>query len=205
MGYQWRDHDSCCRKDLKNQEQLAYREYRKQVCKLEKEYKITSDHYNYDYDSWTKNDRNFDYEIGVLYTEYENKQNIICAKRMARFLIATNIARRGKLLHLDNAIRELQKYGPDGEEIIQALETPIMPMVLNSQSYLAQELHCSYHVTLMDNNLLNYCINMIKMYQNCGKYGEKGRKHYENFVKKFHKKYTDNYRILRQNLDQRSF
>lgn len=192
-------------KDLEHQECSAYREYMEQVGILEKKYKITSEHYDYNYNSWTDNDKRFDYETSDLHTKYENKQNIIRAKRMARFLIATNIARRGKLLHPDNAIRELQKYGPDGEEIIQALETPIMPMVLNSQSYLAQELHCSYHVTLMDNNLLNYCTNMIKMYQNWGKYGEKGRKHYENFVKKFHKKYTDNYRILRQNLDQRSF
>lgn len=196
-------------KDLTNQIDTLTKEKEKRLTKIEQELGMPENFWDtFDWKNMYSDERACAY-FGTsepIEAEYDKQTKILSAKYAALFMIANNIAQRGKLLHPDTAIHKLQKHGDDGKFVINTIENNFeYQPILNAHAYLSRELYRSYHITLMDYNLYNYCQEMIKMYKNCGRYGEKGRKHYENFAKKFHKKYIDKIRFLRQNLDQKPF
>lgn len=175
--------------ELQELKQALVKEYDKCYADLQQKYNISVN--LFDYEDWTENDANFANDSEELYAKYEKQQRIIDAKWAAKFLIATNIARRGKLLHPDTAIKKLQKYGEDGKNVIDVINTPVLPMVFNSEPYLAHELRTSFHVTLMDTSLLQYLLTKIRnleyIFPDDDECKKKHIQHYKNFVKKFHK------------------
>ena len=177
--------------ELQELKKALVKEYEKSNAKLLQKYSISDDHFDYDYEKWTEDDYNFSDAYEELYAEHEHAQQIIDAKIAARFLIAKNIARRGKLLHPDTAVRKLKKYGDNGKYVIDMIGTPVLPMVFNSEPYLARELYNSFHVTLMDTSLLQYLLTKIRnleyIFPDDDEYRKKQIKHYKSFVKKFHK------------------
>lgn len=185
-------------KKLKNLESLE-----SQLKKLERDYAvlfvncadaygISDEHFDYNYGDWTENDYNFQEEYAELHAVLESKHHIISAKWAADFLVATNIAHRGKLLHPDTAKRKLQNYGKDGQKVIYMIDKPVVPCVINAEPYLARELHHKYNITLMDKPLadwVEYRTTALASYAN-PKYNPcayKKLQQLKNFSKKFHK------------------
>jgi len=131
------------------------------------------------------------------------------AEYTAMFLIANNIAHRGKLLHPDTAIKKLYKMQQKGSIYACIAETHITNSTTPSLSYSAiakpnlhYYLHKYYGVTLMDYTMYQYCTKQINLHKQYGKYGAKDLQHYENLVKKFHTAVINN-KI--QQLDDRPF
>ena len=155
--------------------------YEKNFAELQQKYNILDDHFDYKFEEWTENDYNFADASAELHAKYTHTERLICAKWAAKFLIATNIARRGKLLHPDVAIRKLGEYGNEGKRIIDMIKTPVLPMVLNSEPYLARELYKSYDVMLLDKNMY------AKLYDYINYYPNRKSDKYKNLLKKFHK------------------
>ena len=121
----------------------------------------------------------------------------ISAEYVADFLIANNIARRGKLLHPDTAIKKLYKMQQKGSIHAYIAETDIINSTTPSLSYSAVAepnlhyyLHKYYGVTLMDYTMYQYCTKQINLHK------------HENLVKKFHAAVINN-KI--QQLDNRPF
>jgi len=115
------------------------------------------------------------------------------AEYTAMFLIANNIARRGKLLHPDTAIKQLRKMQQSGsiyacfaESHIINSTTPLLSCSAIAKPNLHYYLHKYYGVTLMDYTMYQYCMNQINLHKHRGKYGVKDLQHYENLAKKFH-------------------
>ena len=175
--------------ELQELGQTLVEEYEQNSKDLQQKYNISDSHFDYKFEEWTENDHNFADESEELYAEFEHTQRVLDAKLAAKFLIATNIARRGKLLHPDTAVRKLKKYGKDGKYVIDMISSPVLPMVFNSEPYLARELYNSFHVTLMDAHLLR-CL-LTEMHNHTyifpDEYRKKRFNHCKNFVKKFHK------------------
>ena len=130
-------------------------------------------------------------------TEQEHKEILdkfmpifrrINAEIDAQYLIANNIARRGKPLHPDTAIKKLNKIRGS----VQAWS--IKQTVIDRKSWsganeydLGYFLKRDFGVTIMDAPTYKECQDMINMYRKCGAFGRKELQHYENFAKKFHK------------------
>jgi len=131
------------------------------------------------------------------------------AEYTAMFLIANNIARRGKLLHPDTAIKKLYKMQHNGsiyayfaESHIINSTTPLLSYSAVAKPNLHYYLHKYYGITLMDYTMYQYCMDQINLHKQRGKYGTKDLQHYENLVKKFHAAVINN-KI--QQLDDRPF
>ena len=131
------------------------------------------------------------------------------AEYTAMFLIANNIAHRGKLLHPDTAIKKLYKMQQKGsiyaclaESCITNSTTPLLSYSAIAKPNLHYYLHKYYGVTLMDYTMYQYCMEQINLHKQRGKYGAKDLQHYENLVKKFHAAVINN-KI--QQLDNRPF
>ncbi len=148
----------------------------------------------------------FKTDCAEIVAKYDVVLSRLGAEYTAMFLIANNIARRGKLLHPDTAIKKLYKMQQKGS--IQAY-THIINSTIPSLSYSAVSqpnlhyyLHKYYGVTLMDYTMYQYCMEQINLHKQRGKYGTKDLQHYENLVKKFHAAVINN-KI--QQLDNRPF
>ena len=106
----------------------------------------------------------------------------------AQYLIANNIARRGKPLHPDTAIKKLNKIRGS----VQAWS--IKQTVIDRKSWsganeydLGYFLKRDFNVTIMNTDAYKECQDMIDMYRKWGAGGRKKLQHYENFAKKFRK------------------
>lgn len=188
---------------LQNQIGALGDEYTTRVGILRKKYKIDDinldqkTHAGTDYD---KLDKYYDFleEQGEVLNDVNYRQCVLDAKWMAMFLIATNIARRGKYLHPEVAIRKLKKYKYENSKyIITELEMPVVSQILNSKSYLASELYKSYDVMLLNQSKYIELVRYISMYP-----GQKADK-YKNLLKKFHKQNT--IECILYKMDDRSF
>ena len=171
---------------LKKQISSLDNECGERIYKLQEEYSPYIDDFEFYDDLNAKfsdiqlNYINDEYEI---LTDIEKRQHIICAKWAAKFLIATNIARRGKLLHPDTAIRKLYKYNNSNiKYILDTLTLPVLPFVLDSEPYLSRELYQKYNVLLLNKNLYMNLKQYIKLYPE-----DRKSKQYANLLKKFHK------------------
>lgn len=150
----------------------------------EQEYNLSDAYLNGAFTGWTEEDWNcaHDDEEDMYYTE--RKQKITHAKWAALFLIATHIARRGKVLHADTAIKKLQKYGDDGKKIIDMINTPVVYQIANSEPFLTSVLYKHYGITLLDSNAYDYLNYMIDVAD--GKRLQKS----QALLKKFHKNFV---------------
>ena len=119
---------------------------------LAKAYEPDDEHDGFIPQLLTENEKFFYDDSRELYNRYHNEQDTQKAKWAAQFLIIMHIARRGKILHPDNARIALTRYGDNGEEIIAMLD----------DSHLAQGLHKKYHVTLMNKKLADSVIEKIE-------------------------------------------
>ena len=177
--------------ELQEMHNALTEKYKKNIYELQQKYNISDSHFDYKFEKWKENDHNFADAAEELYAEYEKPLQIILAKWAARFLIVTNIARKGKLLHPDTAVRKLKKYGDNGKYVIDMIKKPVFPIVFNSEPYLARELYNSFHVTLMDTSLLQHLLTKIRniehIFPDDDEYRKKQIQHYKNFIKKFHK------------------
>ena len=127
-----------------------------------------------------------DTEIERILKEFVNTCKPFFAEIHADFLIANNIARRGKPLHPDTALKKLAKMR--GSMMAKTVEWDINSSVvvdLSSSESIEHNLYyflrIKYGVTLMGTNTYNYCMKKIK---ECQK--ERQLKHWQNFAKKFH-------------------
>ena len=151
----------------------------------------------------------FKTECAEIVAKYNVVLSRLTAENTAMFLIANNIARRGKLLHPDTAIKKLYKMQQKGSiqayiaetDIINST-TPLLSYSAVSQPNLHYYLHKYYGVTLMDYTMYQYCMEQINLHKQRGKYGAKDLQHYENLAKKFHTAIINN-KI--QQLDNRPF
>lgn len=153
---------------------------------------------------WTDDEWEYACDTEQHYSQIERQQCIIEAKIATYFLIATNIARRGKPLHPDTAKRKLKKYDDDGKNVARIIERAVVPQVLNAEPYIHRELY-KHGITLMDITELDFCMRQIHRYKQYGKYGEKRLQHYINFSKKFHKSVIRQRTIIEQGLKQNSY
>jgi len=118
---------------------------------------------------------------------------LLHTKRAAMFLIANNIARRGKPLHPDTAIKKLRKLRSSTQafiienDIVEKSTVTDWPLTQNAEKNLHYFLYHDFGVTLMDKSVYDCCMKKIKRYKACGIYETHNLRHYENFVKKFHK------------------
>ncbi|MBP5485486.1 MAG: hypothetical protein J6Y07_02155 [Alphaproteobacteria bacterium] len=152
--------------------------------KREQEYELSDAYLDGELTGWTENDWNCacDDEQDMYHTE--RQQKIIHARWAALFLVATHIARRGKILHADTAIKKLQQYGNDGEKIIDMINTPVVRQIANSEPFLSHALYKYYDITLLDSNLYNYLGNLTTTAD-----GKRLQKSYA-LLNKFHKKFV---------------
>lgn len=135
-----------------------------------------------------------DSDIEAVLKKYSRIGDQLHAKRAAMFLIANNIARRGKPLHPDTAIKKLNARRFKGSmhalikkwDIEESTVTD-WPLTQQAEQNLHYFLYHDFGVTLMDKSVYDCCIKKIKEYKACGIYQIKNLRHYENFVKKFHK------------------
>ena len=149
---------------------------------LAKAYEPDDEHDGFIPQLLTENEKFFYDDSRELYNRYHNEQDTQKAKWAAQFLIIMHIARRGKILHPDNARIALTRYGDNGEKIIAMLD----------DSHLAQELHKKYHVTLMNKKLVDSVIEKIEDLSRYAdpKYSPRACRKLQqckNFLKKFHK------------------
>ena len=149
----------------------------------EQKYNLSDAYLDGEITGWTEADWNceHDNEEDMYYTE--RQQEIILAKWAALFLVATHIARRGKILHADTAAKKLKQYGKDGEKIIDILNTPVVQQIANSEPFLARALHKYYGITLMDRNLYDYLNHLVNFAD--GKRLQKSHALLNQFHKKF--------------------
>jgi hypothetical protein len=109
-------------------------------------------------------------------------------------LIKNNIARRGKPLHADTAIKKLEKMQKRGSikaaVLKQEIESSKFQEDLSFPSQVEHNLHyylyMKYGVTLLNASTYKYCQDQVNVYKSFGKYGEPELSHWQNFANKFH-------------------
>ena len=103
-------------------------------------------------------------DLGQFLAEYEIKQSILNAKRVAELLIGYNIAHRGKKLHPSKITKKLSKL-PEAyaETIYHAInDSNFNSPVLTSQPYLHSVLYEKYGVLLLDTKYFEYLHALLK-------------------------------------------
>lgn len=105
-------------------------------------------------------------EIEQIMKTFTNKCEPFFAESHADFLIANHIARRGKPLHSDTALKKLAK----------------MSSSASIEHNLYYFLRVKYGVTLMNANTYNDVVENIRKYD----LDERKLKHWQNFANKFH-------------------
>lgn len=132
-------------------------------------------------------------EIEEIMKTFAKKCKPLFAESHADFLIANNIARRGKPLHANIALMKLAKMRMRGSMLAKTAEWAIEESIFPDLSLFEtheQNLHyflkTKYGVTFMDKTAYSYCQSMINMYSQPAFYNERKLKHWQNFAKKFH-------------------
>lgn len=136
----------------------------------------------------------FNKEFHQIFNKYKKKLNEMSAESDAIFLIENNIARRGKPLHADTAIKKLERMQKRGSIkatlLKQEIERSKFQEDLSFPSQVEHNLHyylyMKYGVTLLNASTYQYCQSKITTYKSFGKYGEPELNHWQNFAKKFH-------------------
>lgn len=136
----------------------------------------------------------FNKEFHQIFNKYKKKLNELSAESDAIFLIENNIARRGKPLHADTAIKKLERMQKRGSIkatlLKQQIENSKFQEDLSFPSQVEHNLHyylyMKYGVTLLNASTYQYCQSKITTYKSFGKYGEPELSHWQNFAKKFH-------------------
>ena len=97
-------------------------------------------------------------DLGQLLAEYEIKQSILDAKRVAELLIGYNIAHRGKKLHPSKITKKLSKLPEAHAETIYYTinDDHFNSPVLTAQPYLHSILRKKYGVLLLDEKYFEY-------------------------------------------------
>ena len=131
-------------------------------------------------------------EIEKIMKEFVNACKPLIAESKADFLIANNIARRGKPLHADVALRKLAKMHGSmcAKTVGWAIEESIFPDLSLFETYepnLHYFLQKKFGVILLDKTAYGYCQGMINMYSQPAFYNKRKLEHWQNFAKKFHK------------------
>lgn len=137
-----------------------------------------------------------DAEIEEIMKTFVKKCKPLFAESDADFLIANNIARRGKPLHANIALMKLAKMRGSmrAKTVGWAIEESIFPDLSLFETH-EQNLHyflkTKYGVTLMDKTAYSYCQSMINMYNQPAFYNKRKLEHWQNFAKKFHASIKD--------------
>ena len=144
---------------------------------LKQKYNISEQFYTKDEKDWSESEKAFYFETGRLLIELSAKALRTEFGWFVKFLIATNIARRRHLLHIDTMLKKLQKYGSDGEHAINVYDECVS--VYDLQKKLAP-----YGITIMSKNL--YEEYFEKGTFQWREYSRSRLAHFESFMKKFH-------------------
>ena len=141
--------------NLSNQMIVASENYDFQADKLAKRHNI-----NFNAEDLLNCPEYYEYieYLGELLAEYEIKQSILDAKRVAELLIGYNIAHRGKKLHPSKITKKLSKL-PEAhaETIYYAINNDhFNSPVLTAQPYLHSILQKKYGVLLLDKKYFEY-------------------------------------------------
>jgi hypothetical protein len=136
----------------------------------------------------------FNKEFHQIFNKYKKKLNELNAESSAIFLIKNNIARRGKPLHADTAIKKLERMQKRGsikaallkQEIENSKFQEDLSFPAQAEHNLHYYLYINYGVTLLNASTYKYCQSKITTYKSFGKYGEPELSHWQNFAKKFH-------------------
>ena len=103
---------------------------------------------------------NYQDALETLTYWYQSSRNKLYAEYVALYLIATHIARRGRTLHGDTAIKKLKRHGTNGKRAIDAINFFDAP-----NDFLHMELKKQYKVKLLterDARQLHIRINNLK-------------------------------------------
>ena len=126
-----------------------------QADKLTKKYNI-----NFNADDLLDNPDYYYYteELVQSLAEYEKKQSILNAKRVAELIIGYNIAHRGKKLHPATIMRKIKKIPETHAELIYSTITNdrFNSPTLIDGPYLHSVLHDKYGVLLLDEKYFGY-------------------------------------------------
>ncbi len=136
----------------------------------------------------------FNEEFHQIFNKYKKKLNELNAESSAIFLIKNNIARRGKPLHADTAIKKLEKMQKRGSikaaVLKQEIENSKFQEDLSFTSQVEHNLHyylyMKYGVILLNASTYKYCQDQVNVYKSFGKYSNPELRHWQNFAKKFH-------------------
>ena len=145
------------------------------IASLEQKYNISQHFYNSDAKDWSESETTFNYEANRQFKIHKCRTHDILIEWFIKFLITTNIAHRGHLLHSDTMLQKIKKYGSDGEYAIDIYDN------IGHHDIIQKKL-APYGITFMTKNLYDKVYDEY-MY---GYVSESRQKHLENFLKLFH-------------------
>ena len=134
-------------------------------------------------------------EFTKTYDSIKPSLQRLSSEEVAIFLIANNIAQRGKPLHASTAIKKLEKMRYQGSMQAFLAESYIEVSDIKNLTFSEDEhhkynlhyfLYKKYGVMLLNASTYDCCAQMIEKYKTWGKAGADKLRHYENFAKKFY-------------------
>ena len=137
---------------------------------------------------------------------FSEKISELSAKLGAAYLVANNIAHRGKRLHVDTAMKKLSKmnhYSNVQSAVTQMHIQECNSLRLSHANDLTRDIRyfllTDHGVTLMDETAYLQCMVMIDKLRYSESYNPKKLQRYQNFAKKFHATVIKNAKTGNQN------
>ena len=137
----------------------------------------------------------YDKQWQSIFNKYAPMIDVNHAEYVAEYLVANNIAQRGKPLHCSTAIKKMnKKYKKDPRCIgMFFFKRDVVNCQINDLSFketneqnLAYFLHNKYDILLLNGNTYDYCQKKIAEYNLYGNFYKKELQHYQNLLKKFY-------------------
>lgn len=137
---------------------------------------------------------------------FSEKISELSAKLGAAYLVANNIAHRGERLHVDTAMKKLNKmnhYGNNQPVVTRMHIQECNSLRLQHANDFTRDIRyfllTDHGVTLMDETAYLQCMVMIDKLRNSESYNPKKLQRYQNFAKKFHASVIKNAKTGNQN------
>lgn len=130
-----------------------------------------------------------------VFHKYQPAFNTNTGEFIAEYLVANNIAQRGKPLHCSTAIKKMNKsYKKDTrrfnmyfyQRYIIDCKITDLSFPETSEKNLAYFLHHKYGVLLLNGSAYDLCQKRVEKYSAYGDFYKKELQHYQNLLKKFY-------------------
>lgn len=128
-------------------------DYKLADAELQKKFGIKDQHFDYNYESWTDADWEYQEHHAEIYYKMQTQTDTLNAKKAVKMLLGYNIAHRGKPLHECAILKKLKKLNSAESDFIrsQMEQSVSFNMILGQDAHLHQELY-KYGITLFDFN-----------------------------------------------------